>query len=103
MPTITDFSPTVQFEGLALAINGTNFSSVLARNHVMIGGTEANGGLQATVTAATGTRLVVTVPQFSNLPAGQSSLKQISVSTLDASGTVIGTALSNTQLMVMGA
>lgn len=102
-PSISGFTPGAQFEGAALTINGTNFSTVITRNQVMIGGTVANGGLQATVTSATATQLVVTVPQFSNLTPGQSGLKQVSVSTLDASGTVIGTAIFSSSLSVFGA
>lgn len=55
-PTITEFSPTSGSAGTSVTITGTNFSTAAANNVVMFNGTTA------TVSAATGTSLTVSVP-----------------------------------------
>ncbi len=55
-PTITSFSPTSGPVGTTVTITGTNFSTTPANNIVYF------GAGKATVTAATATQLIVTVP-----------------------------------------
>ncbi len=55
-PSITSFSPASGPVGTTVTITGTNFSTTQANNVVFFGAT------QATVTSATSTQLVVTVP-----------------------------------------
>ncbi len=56
IPVITGFSPNSGTVGTIVTITGTNFSPVASNNIVYF------GAVRATVTAATGTNLVVTVP-----------------------------------------
>ncbi|MBS9463005.1 BspA family leucine-rich repeat surface protein, partial [Flagellimonas sp. 389] len=56
-PTISSFTPSSGPVGTAVTINGTNFSTTPASNTVKIGATTA------TVSAATTTKLTVSVPQ----------------------------------------
>jgi uncharacterized delta-60 repeat protein len=56
IPVITGFSPNSGTVGTVVTITGTNFSPVASNNIVYF------GAVRATVTAATGTNLVVTVP-----------------------------------------
>ena len=56
VPVITEFSPITGFAGISVAISGTNFSPVASENIIYF------GAVQATVTAASETNLVVTVP-----------------------------------------
>ncbi len=55
-PTITSFSPTSGAIGTTVTITGTNFNTTAANNVVFFGATKA------TVTSATTTSLIVTVP-----------------------------------------
>ena len=55
-PTITSFTPTSGAVGTTVTITGTNFNTAVANNIVYFGATKA------TVTSATATQLVVTVP-----------------------------------------
>lgn len=55
-PTITSFEPQHGLPGASVTITGTNFSTTLNKNAVKI------NGIAATVTAATATELIVTVP-----------------------------------------
>ncbi len=55
-PTISSFTPTSGVLGSSVTIVGTNFNSTLANNTVTF------NGVQATVTSASTTQLVVTVP-----------------------------------------
>ncbi len=55
-PTISSFSPTSGPAGTSVTINGTNFSSTKTSNAVKFNGTSA------TVTSASTTKLIVTVP-----------------------------------------
>ncbi|MEM7486385.1 MAG: BspA family leucine-rich repeat surface protein [Bacteroidota bacterium] len=56
-PTISGFTPTSGPVGTQVTINGTNFSATAASNTVKIGATTA------TVSAATATKLTISVPQ----------------------------------------
>ncbi|MEM7485117.1 MAG: BspA family leucine-rich repeat surface protein [Bacteroidota bacterium] len=56
-PTISGFTPTSGPVGIQVTINGTNFSATAASNTVKIGSTTA------TVSAATITKLTISVPQ----------------------------------------
>jgi hypothetical protein len=56
VPTITSITPPTGKTGATITINGTNFSTVATNNVVKL------GGVQATVTSATATKLMVTVP-----------------------------------------
>lgn len=58
-PIINSFFPTSGPVGTTVTITGMNFSNIPADNNVMFGGN------QATVTAASGTQLTVTVPNAS--------------------------------------
>ena len=56
-PTISGFTPSSGPVGTQVTINGTNFSATAASNTVKIGATTA------TVSAATATKLTISVPQ----------------------------------------
>jgi hypothetical protein len=56
IPAISSFTPAVGYVGATVTVSGTNFSSVASNNLVYF------GAVQATVTAASVTNLVVTVP-----------------------------------------
>ena len=56
IPAISSFTPTVGYVGATVTITGTNFSSVASNNIVYF------GAVQAVVTAANATNLVVTAP-----------------------------------------
>ncbi len=55
-PTITSFTPSSGAVGTSVTITGTNFNTTAANNVVYF------GGVKASVTSATATQLVVTVP-----------------------------------------
>lgn len=56
-PIIASFTPTSALPGASVTISGNNFSATASNNHVSF------NGLEAAVTSATATQLVVTVPQ----------------------------------------
>ncbi len=56
-PIIASFTPTSALPGASVTISGNNFSATASNNHVSF------NGMEAAVTSATATQLVVTVPQ----------------------------------------
>jgi hypothetical protein len=95
-PSITSFT-NPQFVGSAVTVIGQNFSTTAARNVVSL------GGVAATVTSATATQIVFTVPNFADLSMVSGSVKVVTImlTVNDAGGTAIGTVLSSTPLTVM--
>ena len=95
-PNITGFSPSQQFVGSPVTLNGQNFSAVLARNIVRLGTTNA------TVTVAAATQLTFTVPDLPGLgaPSGSSVNVNITLTVNDAGGNPIGSDVSDTALTV---
>ncbi|HEX2076799.1 MAG TPA: IPT/TIG domain-containing protein [Longimicrobium sp.] len=87
-PQISGFTPTAQFVGSNVTINGANFSTNPSRNIVRFGTTNAQA-----IVSATATQIVATVPNFSDLPvtSGATKLAQISVTVTNESGGEIGT------------
>ena len=55
-PTISSFTPTSALKGTSVTINGTNFNTAASQNAVYF------NGVQASVTSASATQLVVKVP-----------------------------------------
>ena len=78
--TLASVSPTPLVEGQTAVLNGAGFSPTLANNRVKI------GGVNASVTAATGTSLTVLVPT-SNCQPARSVPVQVTVAT-EASNTI---------------
>jgi hypothetical protein len=104
-PQISTFSPVVLVGG-NLTIGGSNFGATPAANRVFLSGTPATGTappgtpagtIPANITSASATQIVVTVPNFGDLPAGSGSskLSQITVQVVDGGGAVIGTVVSS--------
>lgn len=56
-PIIASFTPTSALPGASVTISGSNFSATASNNHVSF------NGVEAAVTSATATQLVVTVPE----------------------------------------
>ena len=82
-PTITSFFPGIAASGRSVVITGTNFSSLAANNIVKFNGVEAS------VTAATGSTLTVTVP--AGVSAGTITVKV---------GTLAATSATNFEVCV---
>jgi hypothetical protein len=108
-PTITSFTASVVVGG-SLTITGQNFGPDVTRNRVSLSGTVAGGGttpasgVPGTITSANTTTIVVTVPDFGDLPAPHLSSKtsQIRVEVLaSAGGAVTGTAVSATPVTIV--
>ena len=95
-PTITNFT-TPQFVGSAVTVNGTNFGPTAARNVVTL------SGVGATVTSASATQIVFTVPNFSDLSSTSGSTKLVTITIVvkDGSGNTIGQVVSSTNLTVV--
>lgn len=96
VPNITNFTPSQQFVGSNVTINGSNFSNVVARNIVTL------AGVNAPVISATPAQVVFTVPNLPGLPApsGSSLAVAITLTVNDASNNPIGTDVSSTNLTV---
>jgi hypothetical protein len=85
-PTVTGFSPAAADQGATVTITGTNFSANTSENNVKF------GTVSATVTSATATQLVVTVP--AGLVTGSSYPISVSV-TLSGQTSAAATSISN--------
>ncbi len=73
VPTIASTSPATWTPGGAATIDGTNFAATPAQNEVYV------NSVPAVVTAATGTRLTITVPSITALPCSPTGPVPIAV------------------------
>jgi protocatechuate 3,4-dioxygenase beta subunit len=86
--SVTSFSPGSGAEGVSVTITGTSFSTTLANNVVSI------NGVSATVTSATATQLVVTVP--ANATSGVISVTVNGITVTSASSFTVNTSVVST-------
>ncbi len=86
LPTITSFTPTSGAIGTTVTITGTNFSTTVANNQVFF------GGVKATVSSATATSLVVTVPNG----ASSAPVSVVIANTRINSATIFNLTFTNT-------
>jgi YVTN family beta-propeller protein len=104
-PTITSFTPSSGAQGTAVTITGTNFSATGSSNTVKF-----NGGIQASVTSASATQLVVTLPETATTGkitvtvGGQTatSAMDFTVTNAGAGSNISATATTTAQNLTVG-
>ena len=96
-PTISSMTPAVLLPGATATINGANFVAGATNNTVNIAGTST------TVTAATTTQLIVTVP-LTGLPCASTQPVNVDVSTIAGTGTIKQSlTVATTRTLAVGA